>query len=182
MPIDRKRRIFRSASLWPMVLIGLLCVAPIGGVAVKLLPPAGRAPAAPETTMLRAEPPAVAVVDAATLRLADSVVRLRGVLAPRRGRACTGTDGHGFDCGAAAAEALAALVRDRAVACRLEGRDRSGIEQATCDADGADLGRQVIAAGWARAVGASPELRAAEDEARGAGRGLWRVGGAAGSF
>ena len=133
--------------------------------------PYGRMTAAGFT--VTAAPPAVAVVDGETLRLADSVVRLRGVVAPARGRVCHRDDGTSFDCGAAAAQGLARLLRDRAVTCRVAGRDQAGFPQGTCVAGDADLNAAVISAGWARAEPGSPALAAAEAEARAAGRGLW---------
>ena len=50
----------------------------------------------------RRMPLVVAVVDGATLRLRDTVVRLHGVAAPARGRSCPDGQGSGYDCGAAA--------------------------------------------------------------------------------
>ena len=110
-----------------------------------------------------------------TLRLQDTVVRLQGVAAPPRGLSCHAGDGSVNDCGAAAAAALATLVRGRQVACRLHGRDTAGLAQGVCEAAGTELNRAVVLAGWARALDASGMNRA-EAEARGARRGLWRDG------
>lgn len=184
MPIDRKRRIFRAGplapprralGLRPTLAAGVAVVLVVGGIALFSRPSTlfGRVPASAGT--LHAEPAAVAVVDGETLRLDAHVVRLRGVAAPARGRICHDNDGHVFDCGAAAAAGLARLVRNRAVECRLEGRDPAGLLQATCAAGGAELNRAVIAAGWARAVGEMPGLGDAESEARAARRGLWNA-------
>ncbi len=187
MPIDRRRRIFRSgtlaparhtSSLRPTLLVGVIGAGLVAGMVLLSGPRAlfGRVPA--DDGGVRAEAQQVAVVDGATLRLADYVVRLRGVTAPARGQPCRRTDGQGFDCAAAAAEALAGLVRDRTVACRLRGRDEAGFPQAVCEAGGAELNRAVVATGWARADGDIPELQEAESTARAAGRGLWGMGAA----
>ena len=90
------------------------------------------------------------MVDGGTLRLRDRVVRLQGVEPPPRGTAC-GDDGAGEDCGAAATNALAALVREAPVACRVTGADGLGRPYAVCQASGTELNRAVVAAGWARA-------------------------------
>ncbi len=182
MPIHRRRRIFRAGplapsrrglGLRPTLAAGVLAVLVAGGIVLLLLPATlfGRVPAGSDSLTVAAA--AVAVVDGETLRLDDRVVRLRGVLAPPRGRVCRRGDGAAFDCGAAAADGLARLVGDRDVTCRLAGRDRSGFPQGTCRAGGADLNRAMIAGGWARAEPGTPALAAAEAEARAGARGLW---------
>ncbi len=129
----------------------------------------GRAPAGPER--LRAEAGSVAVIDGGTLRLEGRVIRLNGVEAPTRGDLCRG----GADCGGAASSALAGLVRDRRVECRLKGRDPLGRPFATCNANGTDLSRAIVASGWARAQPGAPELADLELRARRQGNGLWAV-------
>ena len=129
----------------------------------------GRAPAAPER--LAADPGTVAVIDGETLRLGGRIVRLGGVEAPTRGDLCRG----GADCGGAATTALAGLVRDRRVECRLDGHDRIGRPFAHCDANGTDLSRAIVASGWARARSGVPELADLELRARRQGAGLWAV-------
>jgi endonuclease YncB( thermonuclease family) len=118
---------------------------------------------------LGAAPAAVSVIDAGTLRLDRQVVRLAGVEPPPRGESC----GRAGDCGAAAANALAVLVREAPVSCTLHGIDAMGRPLAVCAASGVELNRAVIAAGWARADGGRPELRQAEAAARTDRRGLW---------
>jgi endonuclease YncB( thermonuclease family) len=109
------------------------------------------------------------------LRLREMVVRLQGVAAPPRGLSCHAADGSASDCGAEAATALAALVRDHDVACRLHGRDSAGLAQGVCEAAGTELNRTVVAEGWARALDASG-MADAETAARAARLGLWRNG------
>lgn len=191
MPIRRPRRIFRSGSLGsgnpgrlvsPTVMAGLLGAA--GGAAIMLfsLPAAlfGRVPL--PSGVLAADAPLVAVVDGETLRLRETVVHLQGVEAPARGQTCRAPDGTGFDCGAAATEALAALVRGHAVACRLTGRDHAGFPEGRCDAAGNDVNRALVAAGWAKARAEMPELAAEEATAQAQHLGLWRAGGQTAPF
>ncbi len=122
---------------------------------------------------LVAQPAEVAVVDGGTLKLGDRVIRLFGVEPPSRGTPCGTRDGAGQDCAAAAANALAAMLRDLPVACRFTGVDALARPYAICRANGTELNTAVIAAGWARADIERPELRSAEQAARAAHRGVW---------
>jgi endonuclease YncB( thermonuclease family) len=97
------------------------------------------------------------------------VVRLNGVAAPTRRDVCRG----GADCGGAAARALAGLVRDRRVECRVSGHDELGRPFAVCAAGDTDLSRAIVASGWARAQAGAPALADLELRARRQGTGLW---------
>jgi endonuclease YncB( thermonuclease family) len=126
------------------------------------------------TGTMTAPAPRVAVVDGETLLLNETIIRLFGVSAPARGQACDGEDGKGMDCGAAAAAALAGLVRGRDVSCRLAGRDGEGFARGVCEAAGTELNRAQVVAGWARVRGEAQGLDGAEAAAKAARRGLWR--------
>lgn len=153
----------------------------IGGAALVLIAlPAelfGRVPL--PSGMLTADAPQIAVVDGDTLRVRDTVLRLQGISAPRRGQACQRGDGTGYDCGAAASEALAALVRGHLIACRLNGRDTSGRPLALCESGGRDVNRAMVAGGWARAQVDAPAFGDDETEARARRVGLWQGRGTA---
>jgi endonuclease YncB( thermonuclease family) len=131
---------------------------------------------------LTADATQVAVVDGDTLRLRDTVIRLEGITAPARGRTCRTAADVGVDCGAAATQALAGLVRDRTVSCHLEGRDSAGFLQAQCEAGGTALNEALVAAGFARARPDAPALSAEENIARSQHRGLWREAAGNGVF
>jgi endonuclease YncB( thermonuclease family) len=73
-----------------------------------------------------------------------------------------------------AANALSALIGRGAVNCRIEGHDSQGRPLGTCQASGVTLNEALVRDGWARAVAAN--LRQSEDDARKAGRGMWRSG------
>ncbi len=191
MPIRRPRRIFRSGALGsggpvrvvsPTLLAGLLGAA--GGAAIMLLslPSAlfGRVPL--PSGVLTVDAPLVAVVDGETLRLRETVVHLQGVQAPMRGQTCRTPDGGSYDCGAATAEALAALVRGHPVSCRLAGRDSAGFAEGRCEAGGADLNRALVASGWARARAEMSDLANDETAAHAQHLGLWRTGGQTAPF
>jgi endonuclease YncB( thermonuclease family) len=140
------------------------------GVALAVLPRGNPSPAArlgAPTRQLSAAPEQVAVIDSGTLRLGDRVVRLRGVEPPSH------TTCADQDCGAAAANALAAMVRDTPVVCGVSGTDGLGRPYAVCQAGGTELNRAVIAAGWGRAADDLPDLERAEYMARADNRGVW---------
>jgi endonuclease YncB( thermonuclease family) len=109
----------------------------------------------------------VAVVDGATLRLDGQVVRLAGIAAPARSQDCAAQP----DCGGRAALQLAALVRNRTVACQVAGADQAGHTLARCEAGGRDIGQEEVESGWAQAEQAS--FKPAEARARAAHLGLW---------
>lgn len=116
----------------------------------------------------------VRVVDGDTLRLGERTLRLAGLVSPPRGQTCSTANGVGFDCGGAAAQALAQLVQNRDLSCRVQGRDRFGRALGTCQAGGVETNAALVAAGWALAESAGgAELQAAEQGARAARRGLW---------
>jgi endonuclease YncB( thermonuclease family) len=181
LSLSRPRRIFRPAGITigsrsvGLVLLGMAVSA--GAVALVALPLHTQNAATPRIAtgpdMLAAQPAQVAVVDAGTLRLKDRVVRLLGVDPPVRGATCQASDGKGFDCGAAATNVLAALVRETPVACRLNGHDELGRPFGVCEASGTELNRAVIAAGYARADRSLPALKHEEETARNQRRGLW---------
>jgi endonuclease YncB( thermonuclease family) len=180
LPISRSRRIFRSSLplRWP-ALVALAGLAVMAGITLVTLPWLTSGSAAPNpragTDLLDAQPAQIAVVDGSTLRLGDLVVRLLGVDPPMRGAACRGRDGSDVDCGAAATNALAALVWGRPVACRVRGQDKLGRPYASCEAGGMDLGLAQVAAGWAHGNDALPMLKREEAQARVERRGIWAM-------
>ena len=151
-----------------MLGVGLITAA---GISLAMLPDSEPAPAAAGEDVT-APSARVAVIDGATLKLRDRVVLLQGVMPPSRGTTCGGQD-----CGAAATNVLAALVRDAPLDCRVTGMDDFGRAVAICRAGSTELNYAVIAAGWARAGKARPDLRQAEEAARTAGLGAWASDG-----
>ena len=146
------------------------------GVSLAMLPHRETAMPPPPAVALSAEPVQVAVIDGATLRLRDRVVLLQGVAPPPRDTTCGPHGGLREDCAAAATNALAALVRDAPVACRITGADSLGRPYAVCLARGNELNRAVVAAGWARAGEGGPDMRQAEELARTRRLGVWASG------
>ena len=176
MPLQRRRRIFRS-SLLPRpgpvmaraILVGVAGVLIAGGLLAAWREADLFSAAPPPSGHLAADPAQIAVIDGGTLRVDRQVVRLLGVDPPPRGESC----GNEADCGSAAANALAGMVRQKPVTCALHGQDGLGRPLGVCDAAGTDLNRAVVAAGWARAGSGLPDLQQVESGARADRRGLW---------
>lgn len=113
------------------------------------------------------------VVDGDSLAVAGRAVRLYGVDAPEGGQPCE-RDGGEWLAGREATAWLKARIEGRAVVCVAEDTDRYGRTVATCRVDGADVGGDLVAAGWAFAYWRySTRYVAAEAAARAAGRGIW---------
>jgi endonuclease YncB( thermonuclease family) len=183
--LNHKRRIFRpNAGLlpfWdrPFPSVGVVLAATGGAaalvVAASLFFRSAGAPArGPALNHVSAAADRLVALDGDTLRVGDQVVRLAGIAAPARGSVCHGVDRVSIDCGSAAANALAALVRGSAVDCTISGHDSQGRPVGYCAAGGTRLNETLVAEGWARAQ--ADELRATEAAAQAAGRGLWRAG------
>ena len=133
-----RRRLFRSAPAprrWRGLATGsALTVLALAGIGLGL--PAnlfGNAPREQDWTASSAQ---LRVVDGDTLRLGERTLRLAGLVSPVRGQTCSTAGGVGFDCGGAAAQALAQLVQNRDIACRVQGRDRFGRALGVCQAGG----------------------------------------------
>jgi endonuclease YncB( thermonuclease family) len=177
--LNHKRRIFRSnagvKSVLPPVGLGLAAAAATLLVVVSLFVRSSDAPARPPASgHVSAGADQLAVLDGDTLRVGEQVVRLEGIVAPARGSMCHGADQTELDCGSAAANALAALVRGRNVDCTIHGHDGQGRPVGDCVAAGNKLSIALVQDGWARADAAL--LREPEATARAAGRGVWHSG------
>lgn len=175
----RRRRIFRPAR--PAFRWGRAAILGGGaGIAAFLLGlglPAELMGSAPRNPEWRAAAADVRVLDGDTLRLGDRTLRLYGLDAPERGQQCVNAAGQIYDCGAAAAAALAQLVADRTVTCRLHGRDRFGRALGICQAEGVEVNASLVLAGWALADGGRlPALVPLEAAARARESGLWAGG------
>ncbi len=119
-------------------------------------------------------PDQVRVLDGETLRVGERLLRLAGIAAPARGQLCRDNAGRIFDCGAASAGALARLLGDRPIECRIEGRDRMGRELAVCRAGAEEVNASLVGAGYAApGHGANAALVLRADAARQSGLGLW---------
>ena len=175
MPLHRPRRIFGSSLPRPsrgrrsvagigfgghagkavivLVFLGLATFVTAGAMLVST---SSNYPSGSRSIADRVMAPAsdIAVLDGGTLRLANLVVRLRGVEAPSRICPASGA-GSAADCGTASAAALAAMVRGRQVTCDILDSDAQGRPLAICSSVGAgettELNRALVAGGWAKA-------------------------------
>jgi len=194
--LNHKRRIFRrvrpaspadrSPRFASIVPPSGVLLAAVGGVATLLVAawlfvrPSNAPAHAPASQRFSVTVDHIAVIDGDTLKIGDQVIRLQGIVAPSRGSSCRTASGAASDCGAAAANALAALVRDAPVDCTVQGHDAAGRAVAACRSAGVTLSEALVQSGWARVQAADPDadLRRSEDAARAAGRGIWRNPGA----
>jgi endonuclease YncB( thermonuclease family) len=122
---------------------------------------------------LTAEAADIRVVDSNTVVLGNRTIQLAGVRTVPRDAVCEATGGVRFDCGAAAAAALATMLRDSPIDCALNGSSQGGRPLAICSSGGREINTAIIAAGWARAEPGRTALTEAEHRARAEKRGLW---------
>jgi endonuclease YncB( thermonuclease family) len=179
--LRQPRRIFRSSVIprpgpWTFRLAALAVIAALAFAGLATLPRlrlsrlgGSMSPAAG----VEADASHVAVIDGETLRLGQAVVRLFGIEAPKRGVMCHRPDGSVVDCGAAAANALAAAMQGRDVRCSIVPSEAPSVPLARCEAGPDDLSRSLITAGWARATEADRGLVGLEAAARTMRPGLW---------
>ena len=113
------------------------------------------------------------VSDGDSLAFGEEKIRLLGIDAPEFGQVCL-RDGAEYACGRTARDALSRLIGGRVVVCTGRQRDRYSRLLASCRVGDADIGRGMVALGWAVAYGDYTEE---EQAAREGGAGLW-----AGSF
>lgn len=113
-------------------------------------------------------------VDGDTLVIGAQAVRLEGIDAPEDGQDCEDARGRSWHCGAAAGNALTALVRD-GVRCTGHAFDAYERLLGTCRANGADVGAVLVRDGLALAYVKYTDRYAGEEAAaRKAQRGVWQ--------
>jgi endonuclease YncB( thermonuclease family) len=111
--------------------------------------------------------------DGDSLLVGGIEVRLFGIDAPEWGQSCK-RDEKSWDCGAAAAEALARLVSGKSVMCWTVGTDDFQRTLARCSAGKVDVNRTLVSQGMAVAFRKySNDYVSAELEAKAARQGLW---------
>ena len=114
------------------------------------------------------------VVDGDTLFIGAQAVRIEGVDAPEDGQDCEDARGRAWNCGAAARNALAALVRD-GVRCTGHAFDAYERLLGSCRANARDVGAALVRDGHALAYVKYTDRYAREEAAaRAAGRGVWQ--------
>ena len=91
----------------------------------------------------------VIVIDADTIDVVGTRVRLHAIDAPELDQTCQTEKGTAFDCGVWVTGQVRARFEGRMARCRARDTDRYGRMVATCDVDGVDMGREIVAQGWA---------------------------------
>lgn len=114
------------------------------------------------------------IIDGDTVQIGTTIIRLHGIDAPEATQTCNTAQGVAFACGVVATQALAQLVGTVRVDCTPLDVDRYGRTVAHCAVAGRDLGRDMVARGYATAYRRySRAYVTEEDAARGDRRGFW---------
>lgn len=115
------------------------------------------------------------VVDGDTIKLGPLSIRLYGIDAPEQGQTCMRRNGRPWDCGTAAAAALAEMVKGQALECEPLDTDAYGRIIARCLASDSDMGREMTALGLAWAYREySEDYIEVEAGARSQDLGIWQ--------
>lgn len=117
----------------------------------------------------------IRVIDADTIDVGDTRVRLFGIDAPEMGQPCS-AEGREWDCGAWARDAVRNRFEGAYARCQTRDTDRYGRVVAQCDVDGQDMGRMIVHSGLAWAFRRYSETYDLDEKAAAiAERGLWAV-------
>ena len=144
-----------------------------------------RAPTVVEETAAAPTPSAVSaasnllvgqssVIDADTLEIHGTKIRLEGIDAPEASQRCGDPTGE-WACGQQAALALSEWIAGRSVTCHPKGSDRYQRVLARCFVGNDDMQAWLVSNGWALAYRQySKDYVAAETHAQAARAGMWR--------
>jgi len=114
------------------------------------------------------------VIDADTIEIHGTRIRLHGIDAPESRQECTRTNGATWRCGQQAALAHADRIGRSSVRCEARYRDRYGRPVAICFKGAEDLNRWLVQNGWAVAYSKySKDYVADEGSARSARTNIW---------
>ena len=113
------------------------------------------------------------IVDGDTLIIGGTKIRLFGIDAPEARQSCFKGD-QKWDCGFEAGEALRSMIGGYDVFCDGNELDQYGRLVATCRVGRADIGQEMVAAGWATAFRNYSDRYVADEARAKAGRlGIW---------
>lgn len=114
------------------------------------------------------------IVDADTIFLNSTKIRINGVDAPESDQVCLDASAKNWSCGLAAVAALQDYSRGRQWVCSLAGQDRFGRFLGSCSIEKDDVGRWLVRNGWALAfIRYSDGYVPDESFARDRKNGLW---------
>lgn len=115
------------------------------------------------------------IVDGDTLVINQQSIRLHGIDAPEAGQQCERASGTEWRCGREAINALAELAEGHFISCHGDVFDDFDRLIAICHRNDVDLSARLVTDGMAWAfVRFSEDYVAEEQNARAAGRGIWR--------
>ncbi len=127
------------------------------------------------TPALAAPNGTVRVIDADTIDVGGTRVRLFGIDAPEMGQPCA-ADGRQWDCGAWTRDAVRNRFEGTYARCQQRDIDRYGRVVAQCTVDGQDMGQLIVYSGMAWAFRRYSETYDLDEKAAAiAERGLWAV-------
>jgi endonuclease YncB( thermonuclease family) len=114
------------------------------------------------------------VIDGDTLEIHGERLRLFGLDAPELGQPWWDEDGREGDAGQLAREALAGLIEGRRVEVKVLREDQYRRGVGILKVDGRDVGKRLVAGGWAFAAPGSRRYARLEAAAKRRRKGLWR--------
>ena len=91
----------------------------------------------------------VIVIDADTIDVSGTRIRLHAIDAPELDQICETEQGTRFDCGAWASAQVRARFEGAVATCAPRDTDRYGRVVATCRVRGVDMGAEIVTEGWA---------------------------------
>ena len=117
----------------------------------------------------------VRVIDADTIDVGGTRVRLFGIDAPEMGQPCS-ANGRTWDCGAWTRDAVAKAFEGAYARCTTRDIDRYGRAVAQCEVGGRDIGQAIVASGLAWAYRRYSDIYDLDEKGAAiAERGLWAV-------
>jgi hypothetical protein len=115
------------------------------------------------------------VIDGDTVEIHGERIRILDIDAPESRQACTDQNGAEWRCGQRAGLALSDWIGQQTITCATDGKDKYGRWLARCAVGSEDLGRWMVAQGWAVPYRdcKCEVIRDAATAAKGAKRGIW---------
>lgn len=91
----------------------------------------------------------VKVIDGDSIVVDGVEMRLEGIDAPEYHQLCYRADKSSYPCGKEAFKYMKMLVKNKTLSCKNLGKDRYKRQIAVCFANGEDINRKMVRAGWA---------------------------------
>jgi endonuclease YncB( thermonuclease family) len=115
----------------------------------------------------------VKAVDGRTVRVGETLYRLKGIDAPEPGQFCFNTQNDAWvPCGSISREALAEFLRGKGVSCAKAGDGADGTPLAECFRDGLSVNRLMVRYGMAMSA---PSFEDEQARAKQKSAGLWKT-------